>query len=38
MLWYILKLLVLLPVAILLSEFLPWAVTPLLMVGGAMES
>ena len=29
------KLLILLPVAILLSEFLPWAVTPLLMIGGA---
>ncbi len=29
------KLLILLPVAILLSEFLPWAVTPLLMLGGA---
>lgn len=28
------KLLILLPIAILLSEFLPWAVTPLLMVGG----
>lgn len=28
------KLLILLPVAILLSEFLPWAVTPLLMIGG----
>lgn len=29
------KLLILLPAAILLSEFLPWAVTPLLMLGGA---
>lgn len=29
------KLLILLPVAILLSEFLPWAVIPLLMIGGA---
>lgn len=29
------KLLLLLPVAILLSEFLPWAVVPLLMLGGA---
>jgi predicted DNA repair protein MutK len=29
------KLLILLPAAILLSEFLPWAVTPLLMIGGA---
>lgn len=29
------KLIILLPVAILLSEFLPWAVTPLLMIGGA---
>ena len=29
------KLLILLPVAIVLSEFLPWAVTPLLMIGGA---
>lgn len=29
------KLLILLPVAILLSEFLPWAVVPLLMIGGA---
>ncbi|MFM5932280.1 MAG: DUF808 domain-containing protein [Novosphingobium sp.] len=28
------KLLVLLPVALLLSEFLPWAITPLLMLGG----
>ena len=28
------KLLILLPVAILLSEFLPWAVVPLLMIGG----
>lgn len=28
------KLLILLPIAILLSEFLPWAVTPLLMIGG----
>ena len=32
------KLLILLPVAILLSEFLPWAVTPLLMCGGAFLS
>lgn len=29
------KLLILLPAAILLSEFLPWAVVPLLMLGGA---
>jgi predicted DNA repair protein MutK len=29
------KLLILLPVALLLSEFLPWAITPLLMLGGA---
>ncbi|MET0251461.1 MAG: DUF808 domain-containing protein [Novosphingobium sp.] len=29
------KLLILLPAAMLLSAFLPWAVTPLLMVGGA---
>ena len=29
------KLLILLPVAMLLSELLPWAVTPLLMIGGA---
>lgn len=29
------KLLILLPAAILLSEFLPWAVIPLLMLGGA---
>lgn len=28
------KLLILLPAALLLSEFLPWAVTPLLMLGG----
>jgi predicted DNA repair protein MutK len=28
------KLLILLPVALLLSQFLPWAITPLLMVGG----
>ncbi len=28
------KLLILLPVALLLSQFLPWAVTPLLMMGG----
>lgn len=28
------KLLILLPVALILSEFLPWAVTPLLMLGG----
>lgn len=28
------KLLILLPVAILLSEFLPWAINPLLMLGG----
>lgn len=28
------KLLVLLPVAMVLSQFLPWAVTPLLMIGG----
>lgn len=29
------KLLILLPAALLLSEFLPWAMTPLLMLGGA---
>jgi uncharacterized protein len=29
------KLLILLPVALLLSVFLPWAITPLLMIGGA---
>lgn len=29
------KLLILLPVALLLSQFLPWAITPLLMLGGA---
>jgi predicted DNA repair protein MutK len=29
------KLLILLPVALLLSAFAPWAITPLLMVGGA---
>lgn len=29
------KLLILLPVALILSEFLPWAVMPLLMLGGA---
>lgn len=29
------KLLILLPAALLLSEFLPWAITPLLMLGGA---
>lgn len=29
------KLLILLPVALLLSEFLPWAIVPLLMLGGA---
>jgi uncharacterized protein len=28
------KLLILLPAALLLSQFLPWAVTPLLMIGG----
>jgi predicted DNA repair protein MutK len=28
------KLLILLPAALLLSEFLPWAITPLLMLGG----
>lgn len=28
------KLLILLPVALLLSEFLPWAIVPLLMLGG----
>ena len=32
------KLLILLPVALLLSEFLPWAITPLLMLGGAYLS
>src|SRR4029078_12312596 len=29
------KLLVLLPMALALSAFLPWAITPLLMIGGA---
>ena len=29
------KLFVILPVALLLSAFLPWAITPLLMIGGA---
>src|SRR3546814_20122746 len=29
------KLLILLPAALLLSEFLPWAIVPLLMLGGA---
>jgi uncharacterized protein len=29
------KLVIILPVALLLSAFLPWAITPLLMVGGA---
>lgn len=29
------KLLILLPLALLLSEFAPWAITPLLMIGGA---
>ena len=29
------KLLILLPVALILAYFLPWAITPLLMVGGA---
>ncbi len=29
------KLLILLPAALLLSEFLPWAITPILMLGGA---
>jgi predicted DNA repair protein MutK len=29
------KLLILLPVALLLGQFLPWAITPLLMLGGA---
>ena len=29
------KLLILLPAALLLSAFLPWAITPLLMIGGA---
>ena len=29
------KLLILLPAAMLLSAFLPWAITPLLMIGGA---
>ena len=32
------KLLILLPVALLLSAFAPWALTPLLMVGGAYLS
>jgi predicted DNA repair protein MutK len=29
------KLLVILPVALLLSQFIPWALTPILMIGGA---
>jgi predicted DNA repair protein MutK len=29
------KLLILLPAALILSQFLPWAITPLLMLGGA---
>jgi uncharacterized protein len=29
------KLVIILPVALLLSAFLPWAITPLLMIGGA---
>jgi predicted DNA repair protein MutK len=29
------KLLILLPTALILSQFLPWAITPLLMLGGA---
>ena len=29
------KLLIILPVALLLSAFLPWAITPILMIGGA---
>ena len=29
------KLLILLPVALALSDFLPWTITPLLMFGGA---
>lgn len=29
------KLLVLLPAALLLSNFLPWTITPILMIGGA---
>ncbi len=29
------KLVILLPAALILSEFLPWAITPLLMIGGA---
>jgi predicted DNA repair protein MutK len=32
------KLLILLPAALVLSEFLPWAITPLLMLGGAYLS
>jgi len=32
------KLLILLPIALLLSSFAPWAVTPLLMLGGAYLS
>ncbi|MCP5396641.1 MAG: DUF808 domain-containing protein [Sphingomonadaceae bacterium] len=32
------KLVLLLPAALLLSEFLPWAITPLLMLGGAYLS
>lgn len=32
------KLLVILPVALLLSQFLPWALTPILMLGGAYLS
>jgi predicted DNA repair protein MutK len=32
------KIVILLPVALLLSQFLPWAITPLLMLGGAYLS
>jgi len=32
------KLLILLPAALLLSEFLPWAITPILMLGGLFLS
>lgn len=32
------KLLILLPIALLLSYFLPWAITPILMLGGAYLS
>src|SRR6185436_6089546 len=32
------KLLIILPIALLLSQFLPWLLTPLLMVGGCYLS